>query len=207
MRQRRAASIVARASLPILMRLGPELAHDVGLAGLRWLQRLWPAQSYPSAWSLRCFGLEFSHRLGLAAGFDKNGDFLDALMGFSHIELGTVTPRPQPGNPKPRMFRIPEASALINRMGGSTTRASIIWPRSFLAAVIAAFAASVSARISIRRSRMLRATMWRVCARCTRWPFPAHARRARYSAVSRSHGQSARPSAPQGRRHLDRNVA
>ena len=57
--------------------------------------------------------------LGLAAGFDKNGDYLDALgaLGFSHVELGTVTPRPQPGNPKPRMFRIPRARALINRMG------------------------------------------------------------------------------------------
>ncbi|HXA36434.1 MAG TPA: quinone-dependent dihydroorotate dehydrogenase [Steroidobacteraceae bacterium] len=117
--RRGAAAIVARASLPVLTRLDPEVAHDVGLAGLRWLQRLWPERSYPPAWSVRCFGLEFSHPLGLAAGFDKNGDSLDALgaMGFSHIELGTVTPRPQPGNPKPRMFRIREASALINRMG------------------------------------------------------------------------------------------
>ena len=57
--------------------------------------------------------------LGLAAGFDKNGDYLDALgaIGFSHVELGTVTPRPQPGNPKPRMFRVPGATALVNRMG------------------------------------------------------------------------------------------
>jgi dihydroorotate dehydrogenase len=57
--------------------------------------------------------------VGLAAGFDKNGDYLDALgaVGFSHVELGTVTPRPQPGNPKPRMFRIPGSLALINRMG------------------------------------------------------------------------------------------
>ena len=68
---------------------------------------------------MQCLGLKFGHPLGLAAGFDKNGDYLDALgaMGFSHIELGTVTPRPQPGNPKPRMFRIPGATALINRMG------------------------------------------------------------------------------------------
>ncbi len=57
--------------------------------------------------------------MGLAAGFDKNGDYLDALgaLGFSHIELGTVTPRPQPGNPKPRMFRVAHSCALINRMG------------------------------------------------------------------------------------------
>jgi dihydroorotate dehydrogenase len=69
--------------------------------------------------AVQSFGLQFSHPLGLAAGFDKNGDYLDALgaLGFSHIELGTVTPRPQAGNPKPRMFRIPGSDALINRMG------------------------------------------------------------------------------------------
>ena len=117
--KRRAASLLARTSLPILTRVDPELAHDIGLAGLRWLRPLLPVQNYPAELSLRCFGLSFAHPLGLAAGFDKNGDCLDALgaMGFSHVELGTVTPRPQPGNPKPRMFRIPDACALINRMG------------------------------------------------------------------------------------------
>jgi dihydroorotate dehydrogenase len=115
----RAASIVARTSLPILTRLDPELAHDLGLAGLRWLRPLWPPLTLPPGAGVRCLGLNFAHPLGLAAGFDKNGDYLDALgaMGFSHVELGTVTPRPQPGNSKPRMFRIPEACALINRMG------------------------------------------------------------------------------------------
>jgi dihydroorotate dehydrogenase len=114
----RAASIIARASLPVLTRLDPERAHDLGLAGLGWLRPLWPALQ-PPAGAVHCLGLKFTHPLGLAAGFDKNGDYLDALgaMGFSHVELGTVTPRPQPGNPKPRMFRIPEAHALINRMG------------------------------------------------------------------------------------------
>src|SRR4030081_465987 len=113
------ASVIARASLPILTRLDPELAHDLGLAGLRWLRPLWPALQVPAGLGVCRFGLKFSHPLGLAAGFDKNGDYLDALgaMGFSHVELGTVTPRPQPGNPKPRMFRIPAASALLNRMG------------------------------------------------------------------------------------------
>ena len=68
---------------------------------------------------MSCLGLEFAHPVGLAAGFDKNGDHLDALgaLGFSHIELGTVTPRPQPGNPRPRMFRPPIDCALVNRMG------------------------------------------------------------------------------------------
>jgi dihydroorotate dehydrogenase len=110
---------IAQASLPILTRLDPETAHDLGLAGLRWFEPLWPELKVSPSLSLRCFGLQFTHPLGLAAGFDKNGDYLDALgaLGFSHIELGTVTPRPQPGNPKPRMFRVPDSCALINRMG------------------------------------------------------------------------------------------
>jgi dihydroorotate dehydrogenase len=115
----RTTSLLARASLPILTRLDPESAHDLGLAGLRRLGSLWPEPRFPAGLSLECLGLKFAHPLGLAAGFDKNGDCLDALgsMGFSHVELGTVTPRPQPGNPKPRMFRIPAETALINRMG------------------------------------------------------------------------------------------
>jgi dihydroorotate dehydrogenase len=115
----RAISLVTRATLPILTRLNPELAHDLGLAGLRWLRPLWPAPSIAPNMAVRCCGLTFAHPVGLAAGFDKNADCLDGLgaVGFSHIELGTVTPRPQPGNPKPRMFRIPESCALINRMG------------------------------------------------------------------------------------------
>jgi dihydroorotate dehydrogenase len=113
-----AATALARAALPLLRQLDPELAHDLGLAALKYLQPLWPALPIPATLAVRCFGVQFSHPLGLAAGFDKNGDYLDALgaLGFSHIELGTVTPRPQPGNPKPRMFRIPN-EALINRMG------------------------------------------------------------------------------------------
>ena len=113
------ASVIARCSLPILSRLDPERSHDMGLAGLRLLQPLWPPQEVPPGLKVRCLGLEFAHPLGLAAGFDKNGDYLDALgaLGFGHIELGTVTPRPQPGNPKPRMFRMPANGALVNRMG------------------------------------------------------------------------------------------
>jgi dihydroorotate dehydrogenase len=118
MRHRR-TSAVARAALPILTRLDPELAHDLGLAGLRALRPLLPAFESPQGLSVRFLGFTFAHPVGLAAGFDKNGDSLDALgaLGFSHIELGTVTPRPQPGNPRPRMFRIPDRCALINRMG------------------------------------------------------------------------------------------
>jgi len=111
--------MIAGVTLPILTRLDPELAHDAGLKGLRWLRPLWPKLEVSRDLSVSCLGLQFAHPLGLAAGFDKNGDYLDALgaLGFSHIELGTVTPRPQPGNPKPRMFRIAQECALINRMG------------------------------------------------------------------------------------------
>jgi dihydroorotate dehydrogenase len=114
-----AAAAMAHAALPLLRQLDPELAHDLGLAALKCVRPLWPALPIPATLAVRSFGLQFSHPLGLAAGFDKNGDYLDALgaLGFSHIELGTVTPRAQPGNPKPRMFRIPGSDALINRMG------------------------------------------------------------------------------------------
>jgi dihydroorotate dehydrogenase len=115
----RPAAFLAHAALPLLRRLDPEVAHDIGLAGLNCVRPFWPAPAIPAALAVRYFGLQFSHPVGLAAGFDKNGDYLDALgaLGFSHIELGTVTPRPQPGNPKPRMFRVAERCALINRMG------------------------------------------------------------------------------------------
>jgi dihydroorotate dehydrogenase len=113
------APALARGGLPILRRLDPERAHDWGLAGLQLLRPWWPAPRAPAGLALCHMGIKFVHPLGLAAGFDKNGDYLDALgaLGFSHIELGTVTPRPQSGNPRPRMFRVPGAAALVNRMG------------------------------------------------------------------------------------------
>src|ERR1700722_17914844 len=117
--RRAAASLIARASLPILTRLDPEFAHHAGLAGLHYLRPLLAPPKVSAALRVEALGLSFSHPVGLAAGFDKNGDYLDALgaVGFSHVELGTVTPRAQPGNPKPRMFRIARERALINRMG------------------------------------------------------------------------------------------
>jgi dihydroorotate dehydrogenase len=115
----RATAALARASMPILTRLEPELSHRLALTGLSVVSPWWSAPPVAPALALRCFGLEFAHPLGLAAGFDKNGDYLDALgaLGFSHIELGTVTPRAQPGNPKPRLFRLRSAHGLVNRMG------------------------------------------------------------------------------------------
>ncbi len=107
------------AALPLLRRLDPESAHALGLVGLACLRPIWPRAEPRRALALDVAGLRFEHPLGLAAGFDKNADYLDALgaLGFSHVEIGTVTPRPQPGNPRPRMFRLNAERALVNRMG------------------------------------------------------------------------------------------
>ena len=116
---RKLARILGDAVLPAMSRWDPERAHDWGLSGLQCLAPFWPAPAVSPALAVHRLGLAFAHPLGLAAGFDKNGDYLDALgaLGFSHVELGTVTPRPQSGNPKPRMFRAPSAGGLVNRMG------------------------------------------------------------------------------------------
>lgn len=114
-----AAVTLANAALPLLQRLPPERAHQLALSGMRAVHRFWPAPRIPSAAGVSVWGRRFAHPVGLAAGFDKNGDYLDALgaLGFSHVEIGTVTPRPQRGNPPPRLARLPAHTALINRMG------------------------------------------------------------------------------------------
>ena len=105
-----------------LFGLDPERAHDLTMGALARLQHtpaacLWRQPRVDDPVTLA--GLRFPNRIGLAAGLDKDGLCIDGLgaMGFGHLEIGTVTPRPQPGNPKPRMFRLPQAQALINRMG------------------------------------------------------------------------------------------
>ncbi len=104
---------------PLLFALPPETAHHLSLAALDLLARLAGPGSVPEVDPVTVMGLRFPNRLGLAAGLDKNGDHIDALgrLGFGFIEVGTVTPRPQPGNRRPRLFRLPRAGALINRMG------------------------------------------------------------------------------------------
>nr|WP_174514715.1 quinone-dependent dihydroorotate dehydrogenase [Thiomonas bhubaneswarensis] len=107
---------------PILFRLNPEWAHQLTLNGIRLAHSAGLSILYAHPMvrdPVELLGLRFANRVGLAAGLDKNGEAIDALaaMGFGFVEVGTVTPRPQPGNPKPRMFRIPQAQALINRMG------------------------------------------------------------------------------------------
>nr|WP_281719698.1 quinone-dependent dihydroorotate dehydrogenase [Nitrosomonas nitrosa] len=105
---------------PFLFSLDPETAHSASLGGLRFLEKLGllPNYVYPCQ-ARRVMGLDFPNPVGLAAGLDKNGAYIDALakLGFGFIEVGTVTPRPQPGNPCPRLFRLPQANAIINRMG------------------------------------------------------------------------------------------
>jgi len=88
------------------------------IPGAHWLMRSFYCFENPNL-KANIKGLEFSNRVGLAAGFDKNARFMEAMsvLGFSHIEVGTVTPRPQAGNPKPRLFRLIKSNALINRMG------------------------------------------------------------------------------------------
>lgn len=103
---------------PILFRLEPENAHRLTLNLLRMMPHI---RTEPSLPSLRTAvaGLRFENPVGIAAGFDKNAEALDPLLrvGFGFVEAGTVTPLPQPGNPQPRMFRLTEDEAIINRLG------------------------------------------------------------------------------------------
>ncbi len=104
---------------PLLFTLDAETAHDLAIAALRRLGCLLPAVPATGEPPVRVMGLDFANRVGLAAGLDKNAEAIDGLarLGFGFIEVGTVTPRPQSGNPRPRMFRLPAQQALINRMG------------------------------------------------------------------------------------------
>lgn len=111
----------------LLFRLDPERAHNLtlrllALAGAlppirAWLRRIFTPQT--PGLGVRAFGLDFRNPVGMAAGFDKDGRAIHGLacLGFGHLELGTVTPHPQVGNPRPRVFRLPEDEAVINRMG------------------------------------------------------------------------------------------
>ena len=105
-----------------LFSLDAENAHGMGLTGLDFLQAAGLAcllgKSVPAN-PVTVMGLTFPNPVGLAAGLDKNGEHIDSLasFGFGSIEIGTITPRPQPGNPRPRLFRLPEKQAIINRMG------------------------------------------------------------------------------------------
>ena len=107
---------------PLLFTLDPETAHRIALAladGAQAAHLLGLLAPRVPPTPVRAMGIEFPNPVGLAAGLDKNAEHIDALaaLGFGFIEVGTVTPRPQPGNPRPRLFRLPRAQALINRFG------------------------------------------------------------------------------------------
>lgn len=107
---------------PLLFSLDPELAHRLTLSGLKKMYKLGLIKKLvqlPKQNEKTVMGLKFPNPIGLAAGLDKDGHYIDALaaLGFGFIEVGTVTPRPQRGNVHPRLFRLPEVSGIINRMG------------------------------------------------------------------------------------------
>ena len=125
---------------PALFRLDPERAHEVGVHALAWLGRVRPLcavleklhQLPPALYQpVECFGLKFPNAVGLAAGFDKNGEAWTAAaaLGFGHVEIGTVTLHAQPGNPRPRAFRYPADEAVINRMGFNNAGAAALAAR------------------------------------------------------------------------------
>jgi dihydroorotate dehydrogenase len=112
-------------------KLDPEFAHELVVAGLKAARILGLLRAPKSKNSYRVMGLNFENLLGMAAGFDKNGQLIRELhaLGFGHVEIGTVTPRAQPGNPKPRLFRLPKNRALINRMGFNNEGADVVAER------------------------------------------------------------------------------
>jgi dihydroorotate dehydrogenase len=115
----------------VLTRVDAEQAHHLGFAGIRTARpvtRLFPG---PATRPVNSMGLTFPSALGLAAGFDKNAVGVDALaaLGFGHVEVGTVTGEAQPGNPKPRLFRLPADRAIVNRMGFNNDGAEVVAQR------------------------------------------------------------------------------
>ena len=117
-------------SLPLLRWFDPEDAHRMAIQGLRLLPPVKPrADDHKLA--VRAFGLNFPNPIGMAAGFDKSAEVPDALLrlGFGFVEIGTVTPKPQGGNPRPRLFRLERDEAVINRMGFNNDGAEIVLRR------------------------------------------------------------------------------
>ncbi|WP_436915323.1 quinone-dependent dihydroorotate dehydrogenase [Acinetobacter gandensis] len=104
---------------PLLFSLAPERAHELTLSLLKSSHKIGMMRQNIASKPVTCMGIQFPNPVGLAAGLDKNGAYIDALasQGFGFIEIGTITPLPQSGNPEPRLFRLPKAKAIINRMG------------------------------------------------------------------------------------------
>jgi dihydroorotate dehydrogenase len=122
-------------SLPLLRWLDAEDAHRLAVQGLRLLPPFKP-RADDAKLAVRAFGLNFPNPIGMAAGFDKNAEVPDALLrlGFGFVEIGTVTPRPQTGNPRPRLFRLDRDEAVINRLGFNNDGAEAVLKRLALRA-------------------------------------------------------------------------
>ena len=125
-------------SLPLLRWLDPEDAHRLAVQGLRLLPPIKP-RTDDAKLAVRAFGLNFPNPIGMAAGFDKNAEVPDALLrlGFGFVEIGTVTPRPQVGNPRPRLFRLDRDEGVINRFGFNNDGAEAVLRRLALRAHLA----------------------------------------------------------------------
>ena len=117
-------------SLPLLRWLDPEDAHRLAIQGLKFLPPM-HRRADDAKLAVRAFGLNFPNPVGMAAGFDKNAEVPDALLrlGFGFVEVGTVTPRPQAGNPRPRLFRLERDEAVINRLGFNNDGADTVLRR------------------------------------------------------------------------------
>ncbi|HET7885877.1 MAG TPA: quinone-dependent dihydroorotate dehydrogenase [Bradyrhizobium sp.] len=117
-------------SLPLLRWFDPEDAHRLAVQGLKLLPPARPPVD-DAKLAVRAFGLNFPNPIGMAAGFDKHGEVADAVLrlGFGFVEIGTVTPRPQPGNPRPRLFRLERDEAIINRFGFNSEGAEVVLRR------------------------------------------------------------------------------
>jgi dihydroorotate dehydrogenase len=117
-------------SLPLLRWFDPEDAHRMAIQGLRLLPPMRPRPDDPKL-AVRAFGLNFPNPIGMAAGFDKSAEAPDALLrlGFGFVEIGTVTPKPQAGNPRPRLFRLERDEAVVNRMGFNNDGADAVLRR------------------------------------------------------------------------------
>jgi dihydroorotate dehydrogenase len=122
--------LIDRLSRPLMRALDPEDAHNLTLKALRFMPLAWPARDAPEL-GVRAFGLNFPNPVGLAAGFDKNAVAPDAMLrlGFGFVEVGTVTPRAQTGNPRPRVFRLVGDEGVINRLGFNNEGAAVVLAR------------------------------------------------------------------------------
>ncbi|GAB1860144.1 Dihydroorotate dehydrogenase (quinone), mitochondrial [Camponotus japonicus] len=115
--------------IPLAQLIDPETAHNLAVKSLKWGLVSKQKTEDPSLLQTTVLGLQFKNPIGMAAGFDKQGEAVEGLhkIGFSFVEIGSVTPKPQPGNPKPRVFRLPEDNAIVNRYGFNSDGHDVVW--------------------------------------------------------------------------------